>query len=198
MLAPWALEEMKTADLNDNRLDARLTRLLSDLGERPTASIPAACGGFNEIMAAYRFFDNDKATYQNVFASHYERTREQMAEHPVVLLIQDTTELDFTRPSEQVKGVGPLDGSSRRGAFLPSLVGVHARRHAAEDDVGDIWTRDEAAEDAAGGSPSEKRKQCKEQADREEGELPLAQGAPSGAAGGSGGTPNAVRVHRRQ
>ena len=56
MLAPWAIEEMKTAELDDKRLDARLTALLSALGERPTASIPAACGGFKEMIAAYRFF----------------------------------------------------------------------------------------------------------------------------------------------
>jgi hypothetical protein len=61
MLAPWALEEMATADLRDKRLNDRLIHILSDLGSRPTASIPAACGGFNEMTAAYRFFDNDKA-----------------------------------------------------------------------------------------------------------------------------------------
>ena len=58
MLAPWAHEEMKTADLKDKRLNARLVQVLSDLGERPTASIPAACGGHKESVAAYRFFDN--------------------------------------------------------------------------------------------------------------------------------------------
>jgi hypothetical protein len=55
MLASWAIEEMKTADLEDKRLNKRLTMLLSALAERPTASIPAACGGFNEMTAAYRF-----------------------------------------------------------------------------------------------------------------------------------------------
>jgi Transposase DNA-binding/Transposase Tn5 dimerisation domain len=108
MLAPWAIEEMKTADLEDKRLNERLTALLSAFAERPTASIPAACGGFNEMTAAYRFFDNEKVTYENILAPHAERTRERMAQHSVALLVQDTSELDFTRPQERVIGAGSL------------------------------------------------------------------------------------------
>jgi hypothetical protein len=122
MLAPWAIDEMKTADLEDKRLNERLTMLLSAFAERPTASIPAACGGFNEMTAAYRFFDNEKTTYENILAPHAERTLERMAQQPVALLVQDTSELDFTRPQECVIGAGSLDGSSRCGAFLHPLV----------------------------------------------------------------------------
>jgi len=32
MLAPWAIEEMRTAKLRDKRLNKRLTRILSALG----------------------------------------------------------------------------------------------------------------------------------------------------------------------
>ena len=122
MLAPWAVEEMKSADLNDKRLNRRLEELLSGLGERPTASIPAACGGHAEMVAAYRFFDNDKVTFERVLAAHCERTRQRVAAQPVVLLIQDTTELDFTRPEQAMEGAGFLDGSARRGAYLHPLV----------------------------------------------------------------------------
>ena len=62
MIAPWVDEEMSTVELGDVRLDARATVLLSALGEHPNLSIPAACRGRAELVAAYRFFDNDKAT----------------------------------------------------------------------------------------------------------------------------------------
>lgn len=117
MLASWAREEMETADLNDQRLNDRLTQIVSDLGEHPTASIPAACGGYNEMTAAYRFFDNDKVTYDKILQPHYTRTRQRVAAQSTVLFIQDTTELDVTRPQQQVAGAGPLDQSSRRGAL---------------------------------------------------------------------------------
>jgi len=58
MLASWVTDEMATVQMYDKRLDARLKEVLSQLSERPTASIPAACGGHAEMTAAYRFFDN--------------------------------------------------------------------------------------------------------------------------------------------
>ena len=52
MLAPWAEHEMTQAALEDQRLNKRLKQLLSVLGERPQLSIPAACGGYAEMVAA--------------------------------------------------------------------------------------------------------------------------------------------------
>ena len=136
MLTPWAVEEMKSADLSDKRLNARVAQILSDLGQRPTASIPAACGGHKEMTAAYRFFNNEKVTPQGILQPHYEQTRQRMAENPVALLVQDTTELDLTRPEAQIVGTGSLDGSSRRGIHL------HLMEAFTEDGtpLGAVWT----------------------------------------------------------
>lgn len=146
MIAPWVKEEMKNADLNDKRLNERLTSILSALSERPTASIPAACGGFNEMMAAYRFFDNEKVTYEGVLAPHAKRTLQRIAEQQVVLLIQDTTELDFSRPCQQMMGAGFLDASPRRGAFLHPLVAFTTDGTPLGTCWATIWTRDEQPE----------------------------------------------------
>jgi hypothetical protein len=121
MLAPWVTDEMKSVDLNDKRLSDRLRRILSDLGDRPTASIPAACGGHAEMTAAYRFFDNEEVTYKKILEPHYARTLERMSAQPIVLLVQDTTEIDVTRPHQQVAGAGALDTAARRGIFLHPL-----------------------------------------------------------------------------
>jgi hypothetical protein len=121
MLAPWIIDEMKTADLKDKRLNDRLALVLSELGARPTASIPAACGGRAEMVGAYRFFENEKATFANILQPHRDATRQRMAAQPVVVLAQDTSEIDVTRPAQQVAGAGPLDGDTRRGAFLHLL-----------------------------------------------------------------------------
>jgi hypothetical protein len=120
MIAPWAMEEVALADLGDERLDDRLAILLSDLGSRPFLSIPAACGGRAEMKAAYRFFDNDKATFEKVIEPHIQRTKERMSAEQVVLLVQDTTEIDLTRPERVVKDAGELDGA-RRGVLLHDL-----------------------------------------------------------------------------
>jgi hypothetical protein len=143
MLASWVMEEMKTADLEDKRLNDRLCKVLSALGERPTASIPAACGGLDEMIAAYRFFDNERVTYDRILAPHAQQTLERIAAQSVVLLVQDTTELDFTRPEQQMTGAGFLDGSARRGALLHPLVAFTPDGTPLGSCWAEIWTRGE-------------------------------------------------------
>jgi hypothetical protein len=118
MLAPWIMDEIKTARLGDKRLNARFGQVLSQLAARPTASIPAACGGRAEMVAAYRFCENESTSFESVLQPHIDATRQRVAAQSVVLLAQDTSEIDVTRPEQVVAGTGPLDGDSRRGALL--------------------------------------------------------------------------------
>jgi len=118
MVASWAEEEFATINLKDKRRDKRAKKVLSDLGERPTASISAASGGHKETMAAYRFFDNENVTFETIIQPHIDQTLKRIQANPVVLYIQDTSELDLTRPSSVVAGVGSLNGKSRRGVAL--------------------------------------------------------------------------------
>src|SRR5262249_11394269 len=103
------------------RLDKRFVEIVDQLAKHPTGSIPAACGGAAEMAAAYRWFDNEKVTFVRVLQPHIESTRKRMAAQSDVILVQDTTEIDVTRPEQQVEGAGPLDGNSRRGALLHLL-----------------------------------------------------------------------------
>jgi len=91
MLASWVSEEVKDVDLGDKRLNERMGQILEQLGGHPTTSIPAACGGCAETVAAYRFFDNEKVSFENILQPHIEATYERMAQQSVVILAQDTT-----------------------------------------------------------------------------------------------------------
>lgn len=161
MIAPWAQEEMQDADLTDQRLNNRLVQVLSALGDRPTASIPAACGGHSEMVAAYRFFDNDKVTPQRVLQPHYERTRRRIAENPVALMVQDTTELDLSRPQSSVAGAGPLDGSKRRGVFVHLLEAFTVDGTPLGAVWADMWARPEPDPEDAPPTPAQKRQKRK-------------------------------------
>src|SRR4029434_3346970 len=121
MLAPWIGQEMRTTALGDRRLNERLQEILDQLAKHPTASIPSACGGYAETTAAYRFFDNDRVTFAEVLRPHIDATWERIEQQPFVLLVQDTTECDVTRPEHQVRGAGPLDRGARRGGLLHLL-----------------------------------------------------------------------------
>jgi len=118
VLAPWVVDEMKSVDLKDKRLNRRVQQILSQLAGQATASIPAACGGHAEMTAAYRFFDNDKVDFDGVLEPPCDGTRSRIAAQPVVILVPDTTEIALSRPTQQVPDAGPLDGDTRRGVFL--------------------------------------------------------------------------------
>ena len=158
MIVPWFELEADGADFGDSRLDDRFAILLSRLGSQPNLSIPAACRGRDEIKAAYRFFDNDKVTFEKVIAPHIVKTKERMAQQSIVLLTQDTTEIDLTRPEQDVKGAGELDGK-RQGFLLHEM-------HAFTPDgvpLGTLWAkpinRTEGVSHASAAEKDQKRKQ---------------------------------------
>jgi hypothetical protein len=113
--------ELTLIQLGDRRLNRRARRLLEKLGEKPTLSIPAACGGWGETRAAYRLFDHPEVSAERVLAPHIACTEERLRAYPRVLCIQDTTELDYST-KKGVAGLGPLNYETRWGMYLhPTL-----------------------------------------------------------------------------
>lgn len=123
----WAEAEMKRADFGDKRLNRRAIRILERLGDKPKLSIPAACRGWDETLAAYRFLENDKVQAESVLAPHTEATVERMREHAVVLCVADTTELDYTGKKD-IRGLGPLTYETQRGLYLHVTLAVTPER----------------------------------------------------------------------
>jgi hypothetical protein len=115
--------ELDAIALGDLRLNRRARRLLEKLGEKPTLSIPAACGGWDETRAAYRLFDHPEVNAERVLAPHIACTEQRLREHPRVLCIQDTTELDYTT-KKGIAGLGPLNYESRWGMYLHPTLAV--------------------------------------------------------------------------
>jgi len=144
-MQPWIVDELRTAQLGDQRLNQRLALLLDRFSSNPSASIPAACRGRNELAAAYRFFDNPKASVHAVLAPHRDATRARIRQHPVVLLAQDTTEVDLSRPQERVGG--PLSDDGRTGLFVHPLLAFTPDRLPLGSVALDVWARD--ADDSA-------------------------------------------------
>jgi hypothetical protein len=152
----WAAEEFRSIDLGDKRLDARAVRLAERLGDKPTASLPGACRGWAETQGAYRFLSQDGFDWLDMLAPHRECTHKRMAAHPVVLCIQDTTELDFN--GQQIAGLGPLSYEAQRGMYLhPTLAVSPAREPLGVLDAW-MWARAPKAADGTrpGGKESER------------------------------------------
>ena len=119
-------DEVLGAAFGDHRLTKRLGRVIEELGAKPTMSVPAATRGRAEMEAAYRFFDNDKVSPEKILQPHIEATRERISQAEIVLLVQDTTDIDLTRPNQQVKGAGPMEYDTRRGVFFHPLLAFNS------------------------------------------------------------------------
>lgn len=89
--------ELLGIDLGDLRLNKRSQQLITSLAVDPQLSINASCVGWDETHAAYQFIDNVKVTPAKLLKPHYAATLCRMQAQPVVLIPQDTTELDFTK-----------------------------------------------------------------------------------------------------
>jgi hypothetical protein len=139
----WIDDEFATLDLNDLRLDRRARRILDRFASKPSLSIPAACDGDEaEREAAYRFFDNDKVDDYEILRAHRQATMQRLAAFPVVLLVQDTTEFDFTRPHEVVVDAGPLSYESRIGFHTHAQVAFTPERLCLGTIDADTWGRE--------------------------------------------------------
>jgi len=124
----WAKRETRAADFGDKRLTRRAGMTVETLGKNPGASIPEACETTAEKKAVYRFTSNEKVTGEKILEPHSEETAKRIAEQGRVLVIQDTTELNFTQ-HKQTSGLGPLDypvcqGLKVHTCFAVSVDGV--------------------------------------------------------------------------
>jgi len=144
------MEEFAGAALGDERLNQRLVKLATRFADKPTASIPGACEDWSETQAAYRFFEQSsdqkrQLGWQDILAPHMACTEARMRQHPVVLCLQDTTELDFN--GQETAGLGPLSHEAQRGMYLhPTYVVTPDREPLGVTDAW-MWAREAKGDD---------------------------------------------------
>lgn len=119
----WIIEEFATLSLGDERLNKRANKVLAQLSHNPTDSIPVACSGAAETKAAYRFFDNDQVIPEKIQEAHFNATLKRMEQHPIVLIPQDTTVLNFSKQYER-QDTGSTAGRSTKGMLLHCAIAV--------------------------------------------------------------------------
>ena len=119
----WADNEFGGARLGDRRLGERLVASARRLAEHPGQPFSGvAKGDWPAIKGYYRMIDHadDSAvTMEAILAPHRERTVQRMKAQPLVLCIQDGSELNFTGLAE-CEGLGPI-GTNQTGAGSQGL-----------------------------------------------------------------------------
>lgn len=99
------INEFKDINFKDKRLNKRFGSLMKNLVTSPAGLISKVFVNAKDQKAAYRFFENDKTTYQKMFQSHQQRVRERCEKQPVVLAIQDSS-IFFLRGAQKASDMG--------------------------------------------------------------------------------------------
>lgn len=118
----WVAEELADVALGDERLNQRLRSLLNQLASQPSASLPQALSPA-QLKAAYRFFGNPDVELQALLATHLAATDLRTRQVPLVLAVQDTSEIDYTS-HHAATGLGYLATSRERGLLLHSTLAL--------------------------------------------------------------------------
>lgn len=123
----WAEQTFGKVQLHDMRRTRRAVQAASKLAENPLGSLPAQMQTWKESKALYRLLDEPAVTFGALMQPHLEQTREQATSSPVVLLVQDTTDIDLSH-RHKISGVGPIGNERGRGFFLQTVLAVHPQR----------------------------------------------------------------------
>ena len=120
-MGSWAEEELKYADLGDVRRNRRLVKIVEDLSAQPNESVPQAARDAAAMQGIYEFWGNRRIQGSAIIGGHVEKTAERTKEHPAVLALQDTSELDYSEHTSK-KGVGPLSNPAARGLKVHTVL----------------------------------------------------------------------------
>lgn len=120
----WASAQWGTVALGDKRLSSRAVQVGARLLQRPAASLPQQMQTRAELKGAYALLKNPKVTHEDLQSPHWQATRAATAGESVVLMIQDITELDYTRYAETMSGLAPIGDGRGRGLLLHSTLAV--------------------------------------------------------------------------
>src|SRR5437667_326961 len=119
----WAKRTFGGVQLHDLRRTRRAVKAASNLAENPLGSLPAQMHTWKETKALYRLLDEPDVTFAALMQPHLQQTREQAMSSPVVLMVQDTTDIDLSH-RHKISGVGQIGNERGRGFFVQTVLAI--------------------------------------------------------------------------
>jgi hypothetical protein len=89
----------------------------------PAASLPKQHHTWKDLKAMYRLLDEADVTFAALMQPHWQQTRACLHPEAVVLLVQDTTEIDLSAHATMA-GLGPIGNGQGRGFLLETVLAV--------------------------------------------------------------------------
>jgi hypothetical protein len=121
----WVNQEMESLELPDKRLEDRTRKIIYDLSQNPTASIPHFCGEGAATKGVYGYCKNQAVKREAIVDAQRQATlgRIKAGGYQRILSVQDTTEYNFNHHAATT-GLGPLDNAKVQGFFAHSTLAV--------------------------------------------------------------------------
>jgi len=111
------------SNFGDTRLEKRMGKIIEQMTEKPSVSVPQATSDMHQAKACYRFWDNAKVTPDRILKHHIDETRDIVSHHRTILAVQDTTELDFSS-HKSARNLGYLESEKQRGIKVHTSIAI--------------------------------------------------------------------------
>jgi len=108
--------------LGDPRRTRRLIQSAAQIAAHPEKPFTQIFD-WPQLKGFYRLCDQEVATLKAIQTPHWNQTRQAMGQHPVVLILHDTTELDFTSHAA-LTDTGPIGDGHGRGFLQHNSLAV--------------------------------------------------------------------------
>jgi transposase-like protein len=119
----WARETFGPSNLKDIRRTGRAIQIGCLMAKNPSGSLPDQMHSWKGTMALYRLLDEEDVTFEELMQPHWDHTHEQIEARPVVLLVQDTTDVDLSH-HPKMSGVGQIGNERGRGLYLQTVLAL--------------------------------------------------------------------------
>ena len=119
----WAVQQWAQVELGDRRLTRRAVEIGTRMAAHPEVSLPEQMGAPSVLKAAYGLLNHPGVSLAALTAPHRQQTLQAAGAVRLALLVEDTTELDFTAHASKT-GLGPIGNGRGRGLLLHSTLAL--------------------------------------------------------------------------
>lgn len=121
--AEWAVLNYGQVDLGDSRRNRRAVQMATRMAAHAEDSLPKQMQDHNQLIRAYGLLGQSDVSLAELLSPHTHHTLDLARQTNVVLMIEDTSELDFTS-HPTMTGLGPIGDGHGRGLLLHDTLAI--------------------------------------------------------------------------
>ena len=120
----WAERWFGRCKVTDKRRRRVVIEIVEKMAEDPSGSLPQQMGGWAALKRAYRLLRCEAVSFEDLSCGGWAEARRLAGEYKVVLILQDRTDVDYTRYRKSIAGLGPIGDGRGYGFMLHTALGV--------------------------------------------------------------------------